>query len=166
MLIGRHTAAQSAEIQSFSVHLLMCLRVGKERVHVFFPRYGAADGRAQEPTRGSAVKFRGESVRKNQPLIPRSNVAGSWTRGGLQFYDVWPLASNSKPSIEKYIVNLKSLAGDWSELVCDRLSASKQKQERGLSVSSYLLYSSLPESINRSQDDGPRSAEEEEEKGA
>ena len=24
----------------------------------------------------------GESVRKNRPLVPRSNIAGSWTRGG------------------------------------------------------------------------------------
>ena len=37
---------------------------------------------AQEPTPGSAVKFRGKSVRKNQPLVPRSNIAGSWARGG------------------------------------------------------------------------------------
>ena len=49
---------------------------------IFFPRYGVAHGCAQEPTPGSAVKFRGESVRKNQPLVPRSNIAGSWTQGG------------------------------------------------------------------------------------
>ena len=48
----------------------------------FFPRYGFAHGCAQEPTPGSAVKFRGKSVRKNRPLVPRSNIAGSWTRGG------------------------------------------------------------------------------------
>ena len=48
----------------------------------FFPRYGVAHGCAQEPTPGSAVKFRGNSVRKNQPLVPRSNIAGSWARGG------------------------------------------------------------------------------------
>ena len=48
----------------------------------FFPRYGVAHGRAQEPTPGSAVKFWGKSVRKNQPLVPWSNIAGSWTRGG------------------------------------------------------------------------------------
>ena len=24
----------------------------------------------------------GKSVRKNRPLVPRSNIAGSWTRGG------------------------------------------------------------------------------------
>ena len=48
----------------------------------FFPRYGVAHGCAQEPTPGSAVKFRGKGVRKNQPLVPRSNMAGSWTRGG------------------------------------------------------------------------------------
>ena len=48
----------------------------------FFPRYGVAHGCAQEPTPGSAVNFRGKSVRKNQPLVPRSNIAGSWTGGG------------------------------------------------------------------------------------
>ena len=48
----------------------------------FFSRYGVAHGCAQEPTPGSAVKFRGKSVRKNRPLVPRSNIAGSWTRGG------------------------------------------------------------------------------------
>ena len=29
----------------------------------------------------SAVKFWGKSVRKNRPLVPRSNIAGSWTGG-------------------------------------------------------------------------------------
>ena len=48
----------------------------------FFLWYGVAHGRAQEPTPGSAVKFWGKSVRKNRPLVPRSNIAGSWTRGG------------------------------------------------------------------------------------
>ena len=48
----------------------------------FFPRYGVTHGLAQEPTTGSAVKFWGKSVRKNRPLVPRSNIAGSWTRGG------------------------------------------------------------------------------------
>ena len=48
----------------------------------FFPRYGAAHGRAQEPTPGSAVKFCGESVRKNRTPVPRSNIAASWARGG------------------------------------------------------------------------------------
>ena len=47
-----------------------------------FPQYGAAHSRAQEPTPGSAVEFWGESVRKNRPLVPRSNIAGSWARGG------------------------------------------------------------------------------------
>ena len=37
---------------------------------------------AQEPTPGSAVEFWGESVRKNRPLVPRSNIAGSWAQGG------------------------------------------------------------------------------------
>ena len=49
---------------------------------IFFPRYGAANGHAQEPTPGSAVEFWGESVRKNRPLVPRSNIAGPWARGG------------------------------------------------------------------------------------
>ena len=48
----------------------------------FFPRYGAAHGHAQEPTPGSVVEFWGESVRKNCPLVLRSNIAGSWARGG------------------------------------------------------------------------------------
>ena len=47
-----------------------------------FPWYGAAHGHAQEPTHGSAVKFWEKSVRKNRPLVPRSNIAGSWARGG------------------------------------------------------------------------------------
>ena len=82
MHVGRHTTAQSAEIHSLGVHLSTWLTVGKERARIFFPRYGVAHGRAQEPTPGSAVKFRGKSVRKNRPLVPRSNIAGSWTRGG------------------------------------------------------------------------------------
>ena len=83
-----HTTAQSAEIHSFGVHLSTWLTVGKERARmsrlpeIFFPRYGVAHGCAQEPTSGSAVKFRGESVCKNRPLVPRSNIASSWTRGG------------------------------------------------------------------------------------
>ena len=81
MLVRRRTTAQSAEIQSFGVHLSMCLIVGKERAHT--PRrYGAAHGRAQEPAPGSAVEFWGESVRRNRRLVPRSNIAGSWTPGG------------------------------------------------------------------------------------
>ena len=56
--------------------------MGAMRRKIFFPRYGVAHGCAQEPTPGSAVKFRGKSVRKNQPLVPRSNIAGSWARGG------------------------------------------------------------------------------------
>ena len=48
---------------------------------IFFPRYGAAHGHAQEPTPGSAVEFCGKSVRKNRPLVPRSNIAGSWAQG-------------------------------------------------------------------------------------
>ena len=91
MHVGRHTTAQSAEIHSFGVHLSTWLTVGMERARMswrnapkkfFFPRYGVAHGRAQEPTPGSAVEFRGKSVRKNRPLVPRSNIAGSWTRGG------------------------------------------------------------------------------------
>ena len=30
----------------------------------------------------SAVRGTGKSVRKNRPLVPQSNIAGSWTRGG------------------------------------------------------------------------------------
>ena len=53
----------------------------------FFPWYGVAHGCAQEPTPGSAVKFRSKSVRKNRPLVPRSKIAGSWTRGeGVVFF--------------------------------------------------------------------------------
>ena len=64
MLIGRHTTPQSAEIQSFCVHLSMCLTMGKKRARI--PRHNApenfssavraAHGRAQEPTPGSAVE--------------------------------------------------------------------------------------------------------------
>ena len=92
MHVGRHTTAQSAEIHSFGVHLSTWLTVGKERARIFFPRYGVAHGCAQEPTPGSAVKFRGKSVRKNRPLVPRSNIAGSWTRGGGG-YLFWPQIS-------------------------------------------------------------------------
>ena len=42
----------------------------------FFSAVWVAHGCAQEPTPGSAVKFRGKSVRKNQPLVPRSNLGG------------------------------------------------------------------------------------------
>ena len=73
-------------------HLLsICLTVGKERVHIpqcnapekiFSPGYGAAHGCAQEHTRGFMVEFWGESLRRNQPLVPRLNIASSWTRGG------------------------------------------------------------------------------------
>ena len=73
-------------------HLLsICLTVGKERVHIpqcnapenfFSPGYGAAHGCAQEHTRGFMVEFRGKSLRRNQPLVPRLNIASSWTRGG------------------------------------------------------------------------------------
>ena len=48
----------------------------------FFLRYGAARGHAQEPTLGSAFEFLGESMRKNRPLVPRSNITGSKAHGG------------------------------------------------------------------------------------
>ena len=48
---------------------------------LFFLRYGAAHGPAQEPTSGSAVEFWAGNVRKNRPLVPRSNIAASWARG-------------------------------------------------------------------------------------
>ena len=47
-----------------------------------FPQDGAAHGHAQEPTAGYPVEFWGESVRKNRPLVPQSNIAGSWATGG------------------------------------------------------------------------------------
>ena len=63
MLVGRHTTAQSGEIQSFGVHL----SVGKERVRIGCSRSCArtnpwfrgrilGEKRAQEPTPGSAVE--------------------------------------------------------------------------------------------------------------
>ena len=76
MLVGRHTTAHSAEIQSSGVHLSMCLTV--ERVRKPWRNapekfYYAVRGCSQPRT----VEFWGESVRKNQPLVPRSNIAGS-----------------------------------------------------------------------------------------
>ena len=69
MHVGRHTTAQSAEIHSFGVHLSTWLTVGKERAR------GVGTGL---PT----------AVRKNQPLVPRSNLGGKvcartdpWFRG-------------------------------------------------------------------------------------
>ena len=69
------------------VFICLCERRGRAypcatRRKFFFPQYGAAHGRAQEPTPGSAVEFWGKSVRRNRPLVPRLNIAGSWTRGG------------------------------------------------------------------------------------
>ena len=52
MHVGRHTTAQSAEIQFFGVHLSVWLSVGKERVC------------------GTGLPT---VMRKNQPLVPRSN---------------------------------------------------------------------------------------------
>ena len=91
MHVGRHTIAQSAEIHSFGVHFVNVVNCGKgEAAHTAgatrrkknFPRYGAAHSHAQEPTPGSAIEFWGERVCKNHPLVPRSNIAGSWARGG------------------------------------------------------------------------------------
>ena len=48
----------------------------------FSPGYGAAHGCVREHTRGSMVEFWGKSLRRNQPLVPRLNIASSWTRGG------------------------------------------------------------------------------------
>ena len=71
MHVGRHTTAQSAEIHSFGVHLSTWLTVGKERARIFF--------------RGTGLPT---AVRKNQPLVPRSNLGGKvcartdpWFRG-------------------------------------------------------------------------------------
>ena len=80
MHVGRHTTAQSAEIHSFGVHLSTWLTVGKERARM---------------SRRNALEiffFRGTglptAVRKNQPLVPRSNLGGKvcartdpWFRG-------------------------------------------------------------------------------------
>ena len=86
MQVGRHTAAQLAEIQFFGVHLSPWLSEGKERVRmprrnapeIFFSQYGASRSCAR-----TGPWFRGRIlVHKNQPLVPRSNIAGSWTRGG------------------------------------------------------------------------------------
>ena len=49
---------------------------------IFFATVWGWHGHAQEPTPGSAVEFWGKSMRKNRPLVPRSNIAGSWARGG------------------------------------------------------------------------------------
>ena len=46
------------------------------------PMIPVIHGHAQEPIPGSAVKFWGESVRKNCPVVPRSNIAGSWAQEG------------------------------------------------------------------------------------
>ena len=63
MLVGRHSTAQSGEIQSFGVHLSVgrrgCAYPGAMRQTIFFPRYGAAHGHAQVPTPGFAVEFWG-----------------------------------------------------------------------------------------------------------
>ena len=49
------------------------------------------------PTPGSTVEFWGGSVRKNHPLVPQSNIAGSWARGAggggvceLSIHCSWP----------------------------------------------------------------------------
>ena len=69
-IIWRHTTAQSADIHSFGVHLLTSVTVGKERAFFF---------------RGTGLPT---AVRKNQPLVPRSNLGGKvctrtnpWFRG-------------------------------------------------------------------------------------
>ena len=48
-----------------------------QRAGISPPRYGVDHGHVQQPTPGSAVKFWGESVRKNRPLVLWSNIAGS-----------------------------------------------------------------------------------------
>ena len=79
MHVGRHTTAQSAEIHSFGVHLLMWLTVRKESERM--PRRNAPQ-----------IVFRGTGLptvmHKNQPLVPRSNFGGKactrtapWFRG-------------------------------------------------------------------------------------
>ena len=78
-------AAQSAEIQSFGVHLSMCFIVRKERAPIprpnvlefSFLRYRAAHGCAQEPTLGPAALFDWKILLKKHPLVPQQNIAGS-----------------------------------------------------------------------------------------
>ena len=77
MHIGRHTTAQSTEIHSFGVHLSTWLTV---------VNCGKGKGTHVPAQRAGNFFFRGTglptAVRKNQPLVPQSNIAGSWTRGG------------------------------------------------------------------------------------
>ena len=76
MLVGRHTTAQSAKIQSFGVHL----SVGKEWVRIprrntlekKFLRYGAAHGRAQGPNPWFRSRILGE--KRAQEPTPGSAV--------------------------------------------------------------------------------------------
>ena len=75
MLIGRHTAAQLAEIP-FGVHVSMCFTARRERAHIP-PRYGAAHGHVQELTPGSVALFGWKIVCKNHPLVSQQNTAGS-----------------------------------------------------------------------------------------
>ena len=63
MLMGRRTAAQFAELRSSCVHLSLGSTVGKERGHI-------------------RVTGLLTAVRKNRPLVLRSNIASSWTTGG------------------------------------------------------------------------------------
>ena len=58
---------------------------GATRGNFFFPRYGVAHGCAQEPTPGSAVKFRGKSVRKNQASFIRAPLQWGGGLGGWVF---------------------------------------------------------------------------------
>ena len=86
----------------------------------FFPRYGFAHGRAQEPTPGSAVKFRGKSVRKNRPLVPRSNIAGSWTRGRggypiLEIFGGWPVVGQGGQGGGGYLRQRGAASGGMSK---------------------------------------------------
>ena len=94
MLIYICTAAQSAEILSFGVHLSMCFTVRKERAYiprrdvpelvVFFLTYAAARGRAQEATPGSMAFLGLKTLSKNHPPVTQQNIAGSWAQVCVQ----------------------------------------------------------------------------------
>ena len=73
MHVGRHTTAQSAEIHSFGVHLSMWLTVGKDTI--------LAQYTGKFCFRGTGLPT---VMRKNQPLVPRSNFGGKVCTKGTQ----------------------------------------------------------------------------------
>ena len=82
---GQHFMCVAWEYMHLERNLSICFTVRKERAHIprcnapenFVSRYGAAHGRAQELTPGSAALFGWKIVRKNHRLVPRQNIAGS-----------------------------------------------------------------------------------------